>query len=222
MLILAFDTSTPAVTVAVLRGMDIIGERQNVDARRHGEVLAPSIDGALHDAAVSLRDIDVVAVGNGPGPFTGLRVGLVTARTLAHGLGVPAYGVCSLDALAAAVGDDEELFVATDARRREVYWATYRNGARTRGPEVTRPLEIPAITGRRVGHGVHLYPDALGPLDGSAPLYPPAAWVGRLVGSALDRGETPAGVAPMYLRRPDAAEPRPPKSVLPAGPAPSA
>lgn len=215
MLILAFDTSTPAVAVAVLRDDEVIGGREQIDARRHGEVLAPSIKAALREAGVSLRDIDVVAAGNGPGPFTGLRVGLVTARSLAHALGVPAYGVCSLDALAAAAGAGE-LFVATDARRREVYWARYRDGLRTAGPQVSRPDDITGVSGRRIGHGVQCYADRLGPLDATAPLYPPAGWIGRLVGRALRRGETPAEVAPLYLRRPDAQVPKPPKAVLPA------
>lgn len=216
MLILAFDTSTPAVAVAVLRDDEVIGSREEIDARRHGELLAPSIEAALADARVSLREVDVLAVGNGPGPFTGLRVGLVTARSLSHALGVPAYGVCSLDALAAAGAGAGELFVATDARRREVYWARYRDGIRSAGPEVGKPADVGTLTGRRIGHGVQLYADALGPLDAAAPLYPPAEWIGRLVGRALARGEIPDRVAPLYLRRPDAEIPKPPKAVLPA------
>jgi len=214
-LILAFDTSTPAVAVAVLRDAETIGVRQHVNARRHAEVLAPAINDALADAGVLLRDIDVLAVGNGPGPFTGLRVGLVTARSLGHALGVPAYGVCSLDALAAAAGDGE-VFVATDARRREVYWARYQDGLRVAGPEVSRPHEISDVTGRRVGQGAALYADELGPLDAAAAQYPPAEWIGRLVYRALAAGETPGAVLPMYLRRPDAQVPKPPKAVLPA------
>lgn len=214
MLILAFDTSTPAVGVALLRGDEVIGHRERIDARRHGELLAPSIEAALADAGVPLRAVDVVAVGNGPGPFTGLRVGLVTARSLSHALGVPAYGVCSLDALAAAAGAGE-LFVATDARRREVYWASYAGGGRTAGPQVSKPADIGEITGRRVGCGVALYAELLGPVDQGAPLYPPAEWIGRLVGRALERGETPDEVAPLYLRRPDAQVLEAKKAVLP-------
>jgi len=215
-LILAFDTSTPAVAVAVLRDDEVLGRRTQIDARRHGELLAPSIEGALADAGVRLVEIDVIAVGNGPGPFTGLRVGLVTARSLAHALGVPAYGVCSLDALAAAAGAGE-LFVATDARRREVYWARYSGGERISGPEVARPADIDIdIDAVRIGPGVELYADLLGPLEVSAPLYPPPEWIGRLVGRALRRGEIPARVEPLYLRRPDAEIPKAPKAVLPA------
>jgi tRNA threonylcarbamoyl adenosine modification protein YeaZ len=219
-LTLAFDTSTPAVTVALLRGDDVIGESQQIDARRHGELLAPGIESALQQAGVRLGELDVIAVGNGPGPFTGLRVGLVTARSLSHALGVPAYGVCSLDALAAAAGGGP-LLAATDARRREVYWATYDvGGARIAGPEVSLPAvlaqQLAEYDGRRVGHGIQLYEAVLGPRDKAAPLYPAAASVGRLVASALEDGRTPDPVAPLYLRRPDAQVPKPAKAALPA------
>jgi tRNA threonylcarbamoyl adenosine modification protein YeaZ len=218
-LTLAFDTSTPAVTVAVLRGEDVVGESQQIDARRHGELLAPGIGAAMREASLALRDLDVVAVGNGPGPFTGLRVGLVTARTLSHALGVPAYGVCSLDALAAASGPPP-LVVATDARRREVYWARYdAEGARVAGPAVDTPAalaeELAAYDGRRAGHGIELYADALGPRDDDSPLYPAAEWIGRLVVRDLTAGRRPDDVAPLYLRRPDAQVPKPPKAALP-------
>lgn len=219
MLLLAFDTSTPAVTVAVLDGDDVLGASGEIDARRHGELLAPGIAAALAAAGIGLPDIDVVACGNGPGPYTGLRVGLMTARTLAHARGLPAYGVCSLDALAAAAGGGE-VFAATDARRREVYWARYADARRVAGPGVDRPAaltsELSAYGGRRVGHGVSLYPELLGPLDSAAPLYPAAEWVGRLVARTLRAGGTPDPPAPLYLRRPDAQVPKPPKSVLPA------
>ncbi|MDQ1709089.1 MAG: tRNA threonylcarbamoyladenosine biosynthesis protein TsaB [Frankiaceae bacterium] len=215
MLILAFDTSTPAVTVAVLRDDDVLAEQQHVDGRRHGEVLAPSIADALASAELTLRDVDFVAVGNGPGPFTGLRVGLVTARSLSHALGIPAYGVCSLDALAAAAGAGD-VFVATDARRREVYWARYRDGVRTAGPDVARPADVEPGAITRIGHGVSVYADLLGPLAAAAPLYPPAAWIGRLVGRSLRAGAEPDEVSPLYLRRPDAEVPKAPKAALPA------
>lgn len=216
MLLLAFDTSTPAVTVAVLSGDDVVGVSCEVDARRHGELLAPGISAALTAAGATMRDIDVVACGNGPGPFTGLRVGLITARTLAHARGIPAYGVCSLDALAAAVGGD--VVVATDARRREVYWARYADGRRVEGPAVDRPGDLAArLAGAPVvGHGAALYPDQLGAPDRAALLYPAAEWVGRLVARTLRDGGAPDAVAPLYLRRPDAEVPKAPKAVLPA------
>src|SRR5689334_24959835 len=111
---------------------------------RHGEMLAPGIADVLAQAGATSRDVTAVAVGVGPGPFTGLRVGLVTARTLALALGIPVHGVCSLDVLAAqAVGEgavDRPFLVATDARRKEVYWAAYdERGVRLGDPEVSRP-----------------------------------------------------------------------------------
>ncbi|MGI8676836.1 MAG: tRNA (adenosine(37)-N6)-threonylcarbamoyltransferase complex dimerization subunit type 1 TsaB [Nocardioidaceae bacterium] len=126
MLLLAFDTATPAVTAALHDGERVVAAATSVDARRHGELLAPAIATVLRDAGADRRDVTAIAVGVGPGPFTGLRVGLVTARTLAAALRVPVHGVCTLDALAAAVSEPAELAVATDARRKEVYWARYR------------------------------------------------------------------------------------------------
>ncbi len=100
MLLLAFDTATPAVTVAVHDGSAVVAQRSAVDARRHGELLAAQIAGALADCGATRADLTAIAVGTGPGPYTGLRVGLVTARVLASVLDIPLYGVCSLDVIA--------------------------------------------------------------------------------------------------------------------------
>ena len=102
MLLLAFDTATPAVTVALHDGEQMLAERTSVDGRRHGELLAPAIADVLADAGRSASDLTGIAVGVGPGPFTGLRVGLMTARALADALGVEISGVCTLDARAPA------------------------------------------------------------------------------------------------------------------------
>ena len=134
-LLLAFDTATPAVTVALHDGSRVIAEESAVDARRHGELLAVAIAEVLRSAGAGHADLTHVAVGTGPGPYTGLRAGLVTATVLASALGIPADGICSLDVIAAAADADGEFLVATDARRREVYWARYdRNGGRRDGP----------------------------------------------------------------------------------------
>ncbi len=101
MFILAFDTATPAVTVAVHDGYDVVAHESAVDARRHGELLAPSIAAVLAKAGARPGDVTAIAVGTGPGPYTGLRVGLVTARVLGEALGVPVDGVCTLDIIAA-------------------------------------------------------------------------------------------------------------------------
>ncbi|WP_293787555.1 tRNA (adenosine(37)-N6)-threonylcarbamoyltransferase complex dimerization subunit type 1 TsaB, partial [uncultured Aeromicrobium sp.] len=126
MLLLAFDTATPAITVAVHDGSDVIGAAEGRGATAHGELLAERIRWAVESAGVSMRDVTDIAVGVGPGPFTGLRVGVVTALTLGHTLNARTHGVCSLDTLAAEVVGPEEFLVATDARRKEVYWARYR------------------------------------------------------------------------------------------------
>ncbi|HYZ07958.1 MAG TPA: tRNA (adenosine(37)-N6)-threonylcarbamoyltransferase complex dimerization subunit type 1 TsaB, partial [Pseudonocardiaceae bacterium] len=128
MLVLALDTATPAVTAGVLRlrvagPPELLASRVTRGARAHGELLTPSVRAVLAEAGVRTVDLDAVVCGAGPGPFTGLRVGMVTAAALADGLGVPVHPVCSLDAIAQEAGGP--VLVATDARRREVYWARY-------------------------------------------------------------------------------------------------
>jgi tRNA threonylcarbamoyl adenosine modification protein YeaZ len=167
-----------------------------------------------------------VAVGTGPGPFTGLRVGLVSARTLAATLGVAVHGVCTLGVLAlqalesGAVGS-EPFLVATDARRREVYWAQYAAAQddadsllpqRVRGPEVSLPADLPVQGLRVVGRGADLYPDALGERVG--PLDPAGGSVAALALRSLRAGLDVADTSPRYLRRPDVHEGGGHKSVL--------
>ena len=146
-MLLAFDTATPAVTVALHDGERVVASSTTVDAMRHGELLAPEIQAVLDEAWVPRQDVTAIAVGVGPGPFTGLRVGLVTARTLGAVLEIPVYGVCTLDVLAAEAVDtgtvDGPFLVATDARRKEVYWASYdADGRRLDGPHVSRPADV--------------------------------------------------------------------------------
>lgn len=211
-MLLAFDTATPAVTVAVYDGHDVVAQRTTVDAMRHGELLAPSISAVLDDAGIVRQDLTAIAVGVGPGPFTGLRVGLVTARALGAVLHIPVYGVCTLDVLAAEAVDagtvDGPFHVATDARRKEVYWASYdADGVRLDGPHVVKPA-IVATDGPVVGRGAVLYPEAFP--DGRGPDNPSAGMLARVV--AEERAEL-HDPEPMYLRRPDAAEPHKPKRV---------
>jgi tRNA threonylcarbamoyladenosine biosynthesis protein TsaB len=207
-LLLAFDTATPVVTAALHDGHRVIAERTTVDARRHGELLAPAIQEALREAGVGHLDLGEIAVGVGPGPFTGLRVGLVTARTLSAVLGIPARGVCTLDILAAEAALPGPFMVATDARRREVYWARYADGlTRVDGPHVARPADI-ATTEPVVGRGAELYPDAF-PVS-AGPQDPSAAVLAEVVAR---RAVPLLPVEPLYLRRPDVAEPRGRKQV---------
>lgn len=210
-MLLAFDTSSPTVTVAVHDGTDVVAESASEQAMRHGEQLMPQIQRVLADVGAVPRDLTALAVGVGPGPFTGLRVGLVTARTLAHTLQIPVYGVCSLDVLAIEAVDSGlvagDFVVATDARRREVYVATYDTGVRTGGPEVRKPAD--AATGVPVvGEGAALYRENFP--DGREPLRPSAGWLARTV--AEERAVL-LDPEPLYLRRPDAAIPGARKAV---------
>ncbi len=211
-MLLAFDTATPAVTVALHDGERVVASQTRVDARRHGELLAPAITAVLDEAWVPRQDVTAIAVGVGPGPFTGLRVGLVTARTLGLALDVPVYGVCTLDVLAAQAVDtgavSDEFLVATDARRREVYWASYDGqGVRLDGPHVSLPADV-ATAGPVVGAGALLFPDSFPGAVG--PEHPDARVLAEVV--VAERAEL-LDPEPLYLRRPDVMAPRPPKPV---------
>ncbi|WP_030912822.1 tRNA (adenosine(37)-N6)-threonylcarbamoyltransferase complex dimerization subunit type 1 TsaB [Streptosporangium amethystogenes] len=225
MLVLAFDTATPAVTAALHDGARVLAESTTVDARRHGELLVPTIETVLSEAGASLRDVTAVVAGSGPGPYTGLRVGLMTAQALATSLGVPAYGVCTLDALAYGSGLTEPFLVATDARRKEVFWGHYQE-MRTRlsGPAVDRPQDLPGEL-PLVGAGARMYAEVVGAsrlLD--APEYPHAGALAALAAEQLGEPDVDAVVEsgthpvlglphPIYLRRPDARVPSAPKKV---------
>ena len=143
MLLLALDTATPALTVALHDGSRALAGQTLVSTRKHGELLAAMIEQVLAAGGASRGDLEAIAVGTGPGPYTGLRAGLVTARVLASALGIPAVGVCTLDVIArsaveAAAG--REFLVASDARRKELYWARYAaDGQRIAGPVVESP-----------------------------------------------------------------------------------
>ena len=228
MLLLAIDTSTSAVSVALHDGSRALAERSTVDARRHTELVAPSVAAVLTDAGCTAADVTAVAVGVGPAPFTGLRVGMVTATVFAHARGIPVHGVCSLDALAheaAAAGAVRgEFLVATDARRKEVYWARYAAQPETAagGPRARRlsgpAVGYPATVGETrdgvpvVGRGAVLYPELLGPRTG--PLDVSAAALAEVALVAVESG-TALPVEPLYLRRPDAAPAHPRKPALP-------
>lgn len=204
-MLLAFDTATPQVTAALHDGADVVAELVSERPMKHGEQLAPLIDRLLTQAGLIRQDVTAVAVGAGPGPFTGLRVGLVTARTLGYALDIPVYAVCTLDVLAveaAGTGAVAEPFaVATDARRKEVYLATYdADGRRLSGPRVDRPGVL-ATAGPVVGEGALLYPEAFPRPVG--PVRPSAGWLARTV--AEERAEL-LDPEPLYLRRPDAVE----------------
>jgi tRNA threonylcarbamoyl adenosine modification protein YeaZ len=220
-LVLALDTATPASTAALVEvtadGLVGIAERRTVDPRAHGEKLAPEIAAALAEAGVRPAALAAIVAGTGPGPFTGLRVGLATAVSMGQALGIPTYGVCSLDALGRAAGPGRVL-VATDARRREVYYATYVDGVRETGPDVDKPAEVAARVQGRIdraaGEGALKYGDLFGVPVEEHLLYPPAAALVALAAQRIREAAPSEPLTPLYLRRPDAVEPTGRKAVL--------
>ncbi|WP_132429096.1 tRNA (adenosine(37)-N6)-threonylcarbamoyltransferase complex dimerization subunit type 1 TsaB [Pseudonocardia endophytica] len=225
MLVLALDTATPVVTAGLV-DLPADGGRPSTraarahDGRKHGELLMPAVRELYEEAGVALGDVDAVVVGVGPGPFTGLRVGIVSAAALGDALGVPVHGVCSLDAIAlsAAAEPDAEtgnLLVVTDARRRETYWAAYDSFAgsqlarRLTGPSVEAPLvladrlaELDVV--RAVGDPA--FAEVLGIAVG-APHAPTPDGLVLAAADTLRSGAEPTPLEPLYLRRPDAKEP---------------
>lgn len=206
-LVLGLDTST-VVAVGLARDGEVIGRVGVSDRMAHVEQLIPLIEQCLSAAGVSLAEVSRIVVGLGPGPFTGLRVGIVTAQVLTSVGKVALRGVCSLDVLAVQFAEaiTGEFVVATDARRREVYWARYdAGGIRRDGPFVTSPDEAPRLP--TIGPATELYPDRLAAVEG-----PRVLDAGVLAAQGWHLPD--AGREPLYLRRPDAAEPTRRKSTL--------
>lgn len=222
---LCIDTSAGSAVAVHDSTGGVLARARSADHRGHAERLTPLITEALDQAGLGAQEIDRVAVGTGPAPFTGLRVGLVTAHAFARGRLVPEYGVCSLDVLARQVLDlhpRATVLVATDARRKEVYTARYRalgehDVTRLDGPHVgpaaevaTDPLAAADQTagdhGRVVvaGAGAVLYADVLHPTPGTPDQVDPAV-LARIVTARLARADqgVELGTEPRYLRRPD-------------------
>lgn len=233
MLLLALDTATAHTTVAVVAGEGsrhaTLAARSHVDARAHAEVLAPMMVEALAEAKVTVGDLDLIACGVGPGPFTGLRVGIATASMLAEARQTPAVGVCSLDALAWGRPRGEALTVLTRARRAEVNRAAYdEQGLRIAGPLVVREdsvtesgrcvgdagpvdelvfpraVDLASFTLSRLAAGESI-PDAVDLPEDSSDA------AGASTASVLEKrarsGQYLLPLLPVYLRRPDAVVP---------------
>ena len=166
---LAIDTATNRTIVAIIEDGKVLFEGFHEGATEHGFAITELVSKALKVCPKP----DQVVVGMGPGPFTGLRVGITFAHTFALAREIPVIGVCSLDAI---VVDKNEYIVAIDARRKEIYWASYKDGVRVAGPAVYKPADVS-------GSILDLYPD-----------------MEKLVSLSSSQNVT----EPMYLRRPDA------------------
>nr|WP_218859864.1 tRNA (adenosine(37)-N6)-threonylcarbamoyltransferase complex dimerization subunit type 1 TsaB [Petropleomorpha daqingensis] len=207
-MVLALDTATPTLVAGVARWADgtveVLAEQAVPSGNKHAELLTPAIRAVLGDAGTAMGDLDAVVVGLGPGPFTGLRVGVVTAATLADARRLPAVGVCSLD----AIGDGGRT-VVTDARRKEVYWAAYdAAGVRVDGPGVERPEELSA---RGPFVGDERFAERLG-----AEVVDARVTTAGLLQAAAAQLADPSSagpLTPLYLRRPDATPPASIKTV---------
>jgi tRNA threonylcarbamoyl adenosine modification protein YeaZ len=208
-LVLALDTATPTLVAGLARwsagtGTEVLAERALPSGNRHAELLTPAVRGVLEDAGVSRGDLQAVVVGLGPGPFTGLRVGVVSAAALGDALTIPVVGVCSLDAIGSGART-----VVTDARRKEVYWARYAADAdRIDGPGVVRPEELdqpgpfvcdPAFAERLEAPVTAADVTTAGLIRAAAPQLADPSSAGPLI--------------PLYLRRPDATPPTAIKAV---------
>jgi len=203
--VLAIDTSV-GVSVAILRSNDEVTQSQAVDHGMQGELTAELISKVVSDSGLKIEEITDVVVGVGPGPFTGLRVGLVTASVFAHAREIPIHGICSLDAIAFDYA--KPCIVVTDARRKELYWAQYE-GRRIGDPKVAKPEDIAAQfpDAKFIGPGAYLYPDSI---SGEF-----AELKAGSLAKLFQSGSTQlVEVSPMYLRKPDAVEPTTRKSVL--------
>jgi tRNA threonylcarbamoyl adenosine modification protein YeaZ len=236
MVILAMDTSSPATSVAVLDGDVLLAHEIHVDARSHAEVLAVLVQRAL--LAAGEPKLSVVAVGVGPGAYTGLRVGVSSAQAYGLAWDIPVVGVCSLDAIAlAASGSVQGAFAcAIDARRQEMYWAQYdADGQRLAGPYVNRPGEIAAQIRQLPWFGdiAASYIELLHATAADTVAYPDARDIARFALHHLQAGDSVTSARaelslhghddgttasalegqhlllpyPLYVRRPDAAEP---------------
>lgn len=234
MIVLAIDTATTDLVAGLVevrdghtqpeqpsttpspRDMTVLAERI-LATRSHNELLVPTVTELLAEAGLEFSDLGTVVVGCGPGPFTGLRVGMATASAFGQALGIPVHGVCTHDAVAALIAADEpdtsvSSLVVTDARRREVYWAHYRGAERVAGPDVVAPAAL-SISDSADDNAVDVLsvPENLreqvasAGIEAGAVTYVAPRPAGLV--AVADLSAAPEPLVPLYLRRPDAKEP---------------
>lgn len=204
-MLLAIDTSAGTSVAVVDRDRGILAQADDADTRRHAEVIGTLIERVLAVSGVTPTGLSGVVAGMGPGPFTGLRVGIAAARAFAFGIGKPVVPLISHDALALDLR--EPVLVVTDARRREVAWSAYAPGdelglpVRVAGPALAAPDELDTVV---PGYNTYRRVDAA-----SIPAGPLGMLGERLF--AAGRGFGPS--EPLYLRAPDVTPSAGPKRV---------
>lgn len=212
-LVLAIESATSCVGCALGTPDGVIASTYSTRGRRHAESLAPQIEFVAAQAGIAITDIEILAVDVGPGLYTGLRVGITTARAMAHMLKVPMVAVTSLEALAHANRVGGDLVCAIDARRREVFHAAFtfdQSGTMTGTvPAVSEADAVPTDGPTRVvGDGALVYSDTFTAnglrVDTEAGHLPLPDSILAVALSRLDRAVDPVGIEPLYLRRPDA------------------
>ncbi|CAB4341337.1 unannotated protein [freshwater metagenome] len=187
---LAIDTSTSRTSVGLVEDGALLWHGFQDGATAHGSALPQLVSQGLAQQS----KVDQVVVGMGPGPYTGLRVGIAFAISFGRARGIPVTGICSLDAIAALIHEDD-FVVATDARRKEIYWARYINGVRTEGPSVDLPKFVAAIGVSAFGEGSFKYQLT----TNEEFLFPDMASLVELSKNSDNKINEA-----MYLRRPDA------------------
>lgn len=214
--VLAIDTAV-GTSIGLARDGEPCACHSDQASGGHVESLQPAIDALLAQAGITLRELDLIAVSTGPGPFTGMRIGIATARTLGMVANIEVRGFGSLDALALGWFSGPQppagaVVVCTDARRKELYWAVYdAQGQRIDRPNVTSPDELPQLP--LGGPGAELYPDVLAERAvPGAPVTVDTALVAARLAQLPD-----TGLEPQYLRKPDAIVPKTRKSALGTG-----
>jgi tRNA threonylcarbamoyladenosine biosynthesis protein TsaB len=203
--VLAIDTSAGISVACVISDGQLI--EKSLDAHNlHGELTVQMIHYVLAEAQVLPEEVSDIVVGVGPGPYTGLRVGIACAKVFGFARNIPVHGICSLDAVARDFG--KPCVVVTNARRKELYWAEYSD-RRVGEPQVSLPSDLAVAfpNAQFVGPGVDLYPEVI---SGQVLGLRAAALADLFLSGTAHL----VPVTPMYLRAPDAVEPGQPKSVL--------